>query len=164
MSSPTLLLNEYFLTRLAVDYGFPGTGPNRDVASVNSSFNYEVLTHQDDARQRQLQLQLEFQELDEKQQPIGYHIQCEMVGFFSFTETTPKGKEEVVIRVNGLNLLYGALRGVFATTMAVFPGGRFSLPNIMPNEIVADIEKQRAAANAKAKAASEAGPATPATS
>lgn len=162
MSSPTLLLNEYFLTRLSVNYDFPDTIPNINVASVNSTFNYEALTHRDDPRQRQLKVQMEFQELDEKQQKVGYHITCELVGFFTFTDTTPKGQEEIVLRVNGLNMLYGALRGVFATSLAVFPGGRFSIPNIMPKEIVADIERQRAEANAKAKAASEAAESKPA--
>ena len=164
MSSPILLLNEYFLTRLSVKYDFPDTIPNINVASVNSTFNYEVLTHHDDPKQRQLKLQIEFQELDEKQQKVGYHIECEVVGFFSFTDATPKEKEEYVIRVNGFSMLYGALRGVFATTMAVFPGGRFSIPNIMPNEIVADIEKRRAEANAKAKDAAAAVPTNPAAS
>lgn len=143
MNPPTLLLEEYFLTRLQVDYTFPGTSPTITVASVTSSFDYEVLNHRDDPRRRQLKLKVEFQEMDDKQQKVGYRIQCEIVGFFSFTDSTPKGKEEIVIRVNGFNMLYGTLRGALATTTAVFPGGRFSVPSVMPNEIVADIEKRR---------------------
>lgn len=146
MKSPTLLLEEYYLTRLQLDHNFPSSTPTITIASVNSTFDYEVMNHRDDARRRMLKLKVQFQEQDEKQQKVGYHIDCEIVGFFAFTESTPQGKEEAVLRINGFNLLYGALRGLLATTTAVFPAGRFTVPNVMPNEIVADIERRREAA------------------
>jgi hypothetical protein len=157
--TPILLLEEYFLTRLQVDYTFPGSSPTIMVAAVTSNFDYEVMTHKDEPRRRMLRLKVEFQEADDKQQKVGYRIQCEIVGFFSFTDSTPQGKEEFIIRVNGFNMLYGTLRGALATTTSVFPGGRFSVPNVMPNEIVADIEKRREEARQKAAAAAVAAPA-----
>lgn len=153
MKSPTLLLEEYFLVRLQVGYAFPVASPTITVASVISNFDYEVMNHTEEPRRRMLRLKVQFQEEDEKQQKIGYNIECEMVGFFSFTDATPAGKEELVIRVNGFNLLYGALRGVLTTTTAAFPGGRFNVPNVMPNEIVADIERRREEVRKKAAAA-----------
>jgi hypothetical protein len=159
MKSPTLQLDQYFLTRLQVDHTFPASSPTIKVASVTSSLDYEVGNHRNEPRRRMLRLKVEFQESDDKQQKVGYRIQCEIVGFFSFTESTPPGKEEIVIRVNGFNLLYGTLRGVLATTTAIFPGGRFSVPNVMPNEIVADIENRREQERQKAAAAAAAVPA-----
>ncbi len=158
MNPPTLQLEDYFLTRLQADYTFPGTSPTITVASVTSNFDYEVANHRDDQRRRMLRLKVDFQEQDDKQQKVGYHIQCEIVGFFSFTDSTPPGKEEILIRVNGFNMLYGTLRGLLATTTAVFPGGRFSVPNVMPNEIVADIEKRREEAQRKAAAPAASAP------
>lgn len=154
--TPILLLEEYFLTRLQVDFTFPGSSPTITVAAVTCNFDYEVATHRDEPRRRMLRLKVEFQEVDDKQQKVGYRIQCEIVGFFSFTESTPQGKEEFVIRVNGINMLYGTLRGALATTTAIFPGGRFSVPNVMPNEIVADVEKRREQERQKAVAAAAA--------
>lgn len=159
MKSPSLSLDEYFLTRLQVEFAAPSTSPTITVASVTCNFDYTVFNHPVEPQRRMLQLKVEFQQLDDKQHKVGYHIQCEVTGFFSFTESTPKGKEEIVIRVNGFNLLYGALRGVLATTTAVFPGGRFNVPNVMPNEIVEDIERRREEARQKSASAVAAPPA-----
>jgi hypothetical protein len=162
MKPPTLLLDQYFLTCLQVDYTFPGSSPTITVASTACDFDYEVANHRAEPRRRMLRLKVEFQELDDKQQKVGYRIRCEIVGFFSFTDSTPPGKEEIVIRVNGFNILYGTLRGALATTTAVFPGGRFSVPNVMPNEIVADIEKRHELERQKAAAAAAAPASQPA--
>jgi hypothetical protein len=164
MKSPTLQLDEYFLTRLQIDHTFPASSPTITVASVNCSFDYDVANHCDEPRRRMLRLKVEFQEQDDKQQKVGYRIQCGIVGFFSLTDTTPQGKEEVILRVNGFSLLYGTLRGVLASATAVFPGGRFSVPNVMPNEVVADVEKRREEARQKAAAGLGAPSARPATS
>ena len=160
MKPPTLLLDAYFLTRLQVDYAFPVGSPTVTVASVVSNFDYEVMNHRDEPRRRMLRLKVQFQETDEKEQKVGYHIECEMVGFFSFTDSTPQGKEEITIRVNGFNLLYGTLRGIMATTTAAFPGGRFNVPSVMPNEIVADIERRREEARQKPAATAGTGTAS----
>lgn len=143
MTNPVLQLEEYYLTRLSMDYKFPTGVQEITVASANAQFHYDVLTHAKDPRRRQLKLHVEFQERDDKDQPVGYHIVCDIVGFFSFTDATPKGKEEILIRVNGFNMLYGALRGMLGMITGLGPGGRFSVPNVMPNEIVKDIENRR---------------------
>jgi hypothetical protein len=159
MKSPILQLDDYFLTRLQIDYTFPREGVVTQADSVTSIFDYDLGHHREEPRRRMMRLKVDFQELDQKQEKIGYTIQCEITGFFSFTDSTPKDKEELVLRVNGFALLYGALRGVLATTTAVCPGGRFSVPNVMPNEIVADIERRR---QESAKNASQAASENPA--
>lgn len=143
MTSPILQLEEYFLTRQQVEHVFPESAPTIQVASVTCNFDYEVFDHREDTKRRMMKLKVEFQEVDQKQQKVGYHIQCEIVGFFAFTDSTPQGKEEATLRLNGFTLLYGTLRGILATTTAIFPAGRFNVPNVMPTEIVADIERRR---------------------
>src|SRR6266576_3099401 len=144
MNPPVLQLEEYFLTRLHVDYTFPPGAPQVEVKQTECNFDYETGTHVTDQRLRMLRLKGLFRELDANNQAVGHRIECEILGFFSFTDTTPKGKEEVLLRVNGVSVLYGALRGILGIMSGSFPGGRFRLPNIMPQEIVADIEKRRA--------------------
>lgn len=152
MTTTTLQLEEYFLTRLQVEFTEPAEGRNDNVEATTFRFDYNVLTHREDQRRRMMRLRAEFQEVDGKKQNLGYGIQCELSGLFAFTDATPKGKEELVIRINGFNMLYGALRGILSTATAMFPGGRFLVPNVMPNEIVADIEKRHEAARAKERA------------
>ena len=160
MKPPILQLEQFLLTRLQIDYTFPDSSPAISVDSVDCSFDYDVASHAQEPRRRMMRLRVAFQEVDEKKQNIGYTIQCDMTGFFTFTESTPKDKEEFIIRVNGFNMLYGALRGVLATTTAVFLGGRFSIPNVMPNEIVEDVERRREQASQQTTATQNA-PANP---
>ncbi len=153
MTTPVLQLEEFFLTKFHVDFSFPPGVTHIEVKQLQSSFNYETGTHMHEPNFRMLKFMGIFQELDDKDQHVGHRIEFEMVGFFSFTEATPKGKEEILLRINGISLLYGALRGILASTTGVFPGGRFRLPNIMPQEIVADIERRRTPELQKTKVA-----------
>ena len=144
--TPILQLESFFLTRLHVDWNFPNDGGTTiEIRSTQNAFDYEVGTHKEEPNRRLLRLKFHCQEYDAKENKVGHCIDCEMVGIFSFTEATPKGKEEAVVRINGINMLYGALRGILATLTGAFPGGRYSLPSIMPQEIVNDVETRRAA-------------------
>src|SRR5258706_16239973 len=101
-SPPVLQLEDYFITKLHVDFTFPPGVPYVEVKSLQSTFNYETGTHKDEASFRMLKFMGGFQELDEKGQRIGHRIDFELVGFFSFTQATPKGKEEILLRINGI--------------------------------------------------------------
>ena len=147
--TPVLLLEDYFLTRLHIDWDFPATSPVIEVKETRCLFDYEVANHAKDPRRRMLKFRVAVQEIGANQQKVGHRLQCEVVGLFSFTDATPKGKEELIIRVNGINMLYGALRGLLTAATGAFPGGRFALPSIMPQEIVNDVEKRRAELRAR---------------
>lgn len=161
MTQPVLLLEDYFLTRLHLDWHFPPDGPAVQVKKVRSQFDYEVAKHTTDPRRRMLKFRAAFQELDANQQHLGHRVECEVVGLFSFTEATPKDKEEFLIRVNGISMLYGALRGLLTSATGAFPSGRFAMPSIMPQDIVNEVETRHAEEAAKAKPPSEPAAATP---
>lgn len=141
--TPILQLEDYYLTQLHVDWGIPSTKEPIKVESTECSFDYEVGVHTKAPQRRMLKLKVKMQEQDEKGQKVGFRIETEMTGHFSFTEATPSGKEEYVLRVNGVSMLYGTLRGILGTITGSFPGRRFSLPSIMPNEIVKQVEEAR---------------------
>jgi hypothetical protein len=141
MKSPVLQLDNYCLTRLEVNYRPLDDGGASKADSVKMDLDYDVLNHLDDTNQRMLRFRTEFEEFDAEDRPTGYHIRCTILGQFHFTETTPKGKEEYIIRVNGVNILYGLLRGILGTTTGQFQSGRFLPPSFMPAELVADVEK-----------------------
>src|SRR2546430_12199977 len=88
MNPPVLQLEEYFLTKLHVDFTFPPGVAQIEVKQMQSSFNYETGTHKETPKLRMLKLMGDFQELDPTGQPVGHHIECEILGFFSFTEST----------------------------------------------------------------------------
>lgn len=142
MKPSILQLEDYFLTRLEIRFDGPAE-PEIESASVNSTFHYDVMSHKEDAKRRMLAFHVEFRELDGKERNAGYHIVCSIVGMFRFTDATPEDKEDYVICVNGISILYGALRGILSTATGNFPRGRFLAPSVMPNEIVADIERKR---------------------
>ena len=158
---PTLQLDNYFLTRLQVDLALPKTDQVIEVKATDCVFDYDVAIHKERPQHRLLRFKAIFQELDGQKQKIGYHVECEMVGFFTVTEATPKGQEEAVIRLNGVSQLYGALRGILATATGMFACGRLNLPSIMPQEIVEQVEKRRAAAQARVAVAAAPAAQTP---
>ncbi len=160
MTLPVLLLEDYYFTRLHLDWDFPASGAVVEVKEIQSQFDYDVANHVKDPRRRMLKFRLAIQELGANQQKLGHRVECEIVGLFSFTDATPKGKEEIVIRVNGINMLYGALRGLLTAAMGAFPAGRFVLPSIMPQDIVTDVEKRHAAMVANAQKPREPAPST----
>jgi hypothetical protein len=51
-----------------------------------------------------------------------------------------------LVRVNGVSILYGILRGIIANATGMFPNGKFLLPTVMPQDIVKKIEAEKAAA------------------
>ena len=160
MMPPTLQLEDYYVASLHVDWAVPTSEAPVEVKFTNSSFDYDLGNHKEDPARRMMRFKAVFQQLDGNQQKVGFTVRCELVGIFHFTEATPKGKEEAVLRVNGVSQLYGAMRGIITVATGTFGIGHFLLPSIMPQEIVAQIEKIKADASAQTQIAAE--PSTPA--
>jgi len=147
--SPTLQLENFYVVSLNVDCVPPGAKFPVEVQLTNSSFDYDIGARKEDPARRVMQFKAFFQQLDGNQQKIGFTVRCELIGLFRFTEATPKGKEEAVLRINGVSQLYGAMRGIVSAATGSFPFGHFILPSIMPQEIVEQVEKDKAAASAQ---------------
>ena len=145
MRTPPLYLDKCYLAKLHIDFVLPEGVHAAEVKMTESAFDYVIASHKEDPRRKMLRLKSMWQELDANKQKAGYTIECEIVGFFSFTEDTPKGREEAVIRMNGVSQLYGVLRGIVATATGVCVGGCFHLPSIMPQDIVEQVESRNAA-------------------
>jgi hypothetical protein len=134
---------------LHVDWAVPTTEAPVEVKFTNNFFDYDLGSHKEDPSRRMMRFKATFQQLDGNQQKVGFTIRCELIGMFRFTEATPKGKEESVLRINGVSQLYGAMRGIVTVATGSFGVGHFLLPSLMPQEIVAEVEKIKAAAFAQ---------------
>lgn len=55
-----------------------------------------------------------------------------------FKEGTPEDEKELMLRANGVSLLYGEMRGHVSTVTSLSPIGRIELPGINPLAIAMD--------------------------
>jgi preprotein translocase subunit SecB len=145
---PVCQLEDYVLTRLHLDF----IPPQEDEVQINqarSAFDYSVGVHQKEKHRYRLEFRVKCHEADSKGNKVGYELETEIVGFFSFNESDPKEKMEMLVRLNGVSILYGILRGIVATASGSFPAGKFLLPTVMPQDVVESVEKGKVAAKKK---------------
>ena len=145
MNSLKLQLEDFFLTRLNVVW-HPPTKPQE--VDSEFGFGYVVGRHKTDARRFQLTFNIHT-EPKVKTPPVGYAIDCQIIGLFSFIEGVPENEMQQLIRVNGCTILYGILRGQIASVTGSFAGGKFNIPTVMMQEIVQEVEADKAAERAK---------------
>ena len=144
-----LQLEDYFLTRLHVDFSFSKEAEVH-VERLSLDFDYDVLTHQDDPLRRMLTLRVSLGEVTEDGSKVAHQVECEINGQFRIPEDMEENQREGMIRVNGLSMLYSTLRGIIGNLSGSFPAGRFCLPAILPQEVVERVEETKKAAKAKA--------------
>ena len=147
MKTPVLQLETHFLSKLHMDWKPATDGSKSEIHATRCDFDYDAKTHRLEKHRRMLVFRVKAQELNSAQQPAGYTIDCEIGGLFALTEATPKGREEEFLRINGISILYGILRGMLSMATGPFQGGCFALPSVMPQEIVRDVEAKRKASN-----------------
>ena len=140
--SPQIQLEDFAITRLHIDWIPPKDGPVK-LKELQSEFDYNVAVQAKDNRRYKLELQLSFQEAGVEQTDIGFRIAATTVGVFVFEPNTTTEDRKRLVRINGVNILYGTFRGVLVGVTGAFPGGKFLLPTILPNRIVAEIEAKR---------------------
>lgn len=75
---------------------------------------------------------------------VGYVLDSEIVGYFSFPDGTSEENMQALIRYNGCTILYGILRGQIANITGSFPHAKLVLPTVMMEEVVNAIEKRKA--------------------
>lgn len=145
-----LQLRNFDLIKLHVDWTpLDGREYIEDHFQGVTSFDYEVLRRND--APTIFALKLEYG-LKPKSGKAGYAIEAEIVGFFEFAESTEEDKMQYLIRVNGGTILYGILRGEVAAFTGSFPGGKFVMPSVYMQEVVAQVEADKKAERAKTKA------------
>ena len=145
MSEPVCQLDDFHFTRLAVQWNDPTESGKFD---INYSFDYSVGRHNTDKHRYRLAFSVKAK--SDTPEPVGYHLDSEIVGFFRFPADTEQDKMDYLIRVNGCTILYGILRGQVASLTGAFPQKKLVLPTFMMKEIIEGIEQQNAA-DTKAK-------------
>lgn len=142
MKTPICQLDDFYFTHLEVKWNEPDTVT--DVTSLTSKFDYDVFRKKENTRHYMLRFQSAFEEKTKDDAGVGFEIESTLVGLISFQEGTCTDDCEKIVRLNGVALLWGVLRGQLAAMTGSFPGGKFSLPTIMPDEIVTMVEARKA--------------------
>lgn len=145
MSEPVCHLEEFHLTRMNVAWHEPRESGNVD---VSYGFDYDVSRHVSAKHRYRLRFRVDSQSLTPE--PIGYALDCEIVGFFSFPESTPQKDVDCLIRHNGCTILYGILRGQLATITGSFPHRKLILPTVMMEDVVKEVEERKGKAAVEA--------------
>ena len=145
MSEPVCQLDDFHFTRLAVQW-HASKEPGK--FAINYSFDYNIGQHKTENNRYRLAFRVGAK--SDAPEPVGYHLDTEIVGFFRFPDGTEQKKMDFLIRMNGCSVLYGILRGQVASLTGSFPQKKLVLPTLMMKEIIEGVEQQKAA-NAKTK-------------
>jgi len=150
MNQSVCELEQFFVGKLHLDFRSP---PAKDmqVTQVRCNFDYGVGTHKSDPHRYRLTFRFDCHEATEDKTEVGNAVKAEISGFFRFPKSTDKKRMDLLIRLNGVSILYGILRGIVANATGVFPNGKFLLPTLMPQDIVKQVETEKAAASKKGK-------------
>lgn len=142
MTKPVVQLDDFGLTELHVHWEPAGKGA-RDVPT-NLNVTYVVHRLTSDPTHYRLALTVK----DRRFAPGGdsfANVHATILGFFIFPSSTEPAEREKRIRINGLTMLYGALRGALATVCGVFPPGfRYVLPTVNMLNVIKAVETKRA--------------------
>ncbi len=152
--TPVIHLADFHVSSLHLTYVEPSSGTDGHIVGTKSGFDYDIAKKHDSNVSYRLKLIHNFQEFDAEDKPLGCKLKVTITGFFEFPEDSEDESRDALIRLNGVSILYGILRGVVATVSGLQPGGKITLPAIMPQEIVRMVEdgkKERAAAETQSK-------------
>lgn len=147
-----LQLDDYFLTRLHVDFAMPDDG-KAEIENVAIDFDYDVLVNREDPLLFFLVLRIFVAEETEDEERVGHRIDCEINGNFRMPEEIPEEQREAMRRINGVSILYSTLRGIVGGVTGSFPDGLFCLPTIMPQDVVRRVEERKERERAATKKA-----------
>lgn len=138
MSDPVCHLEEFFMTRVNVAWHDPREATTVEVGNM---FDYDVF--RSGKRKNMFRLVFRFGQSSLTPVPVGYELDCEIVGYFSFPEDTPEESMQMLIRYNGCTILYGILRGQIAGITGSFPHDKLVLPTVMMENVVREIETRK---------------------
>lgn len=138
MSEPVCQLDDFHFTRLAVQWNDPSESGEIE---INYSFDYSIGQHNTEKNRYRLAFRVGAK--SDTPEPVGYHLDSEIVGFFRFPEATEQDRMDFLIRLNGCTILYGILRGQIANLTGVFPHRKLVLPTFMMKEVIDGIEKAK---------------------
>lgn len=141
MTHPVCHLDEFFMTRVNVAWHEPSQPGSVDIDFL---FDYDVARHATEKNRFRLALRLGVKSKTPTQ--VDYSLDCEIVGFFRFPEDSSDETMQRLIRFNGCTILYGILRGQLANITGSFPRQKLTLPTVMMEDVVNEIEREKAQA------------------
>lgn len=141
MTQPVCHLDEFFMTRVNVAWHEPSEPGEVDIDFL---FDYDVAKHTTEKKRFRLAFRLGVK--SKTPVPVDYSLDCEIVGFFRFPDDTSEESMQRLIRFNGCTILYGILRGQLANITGSFPRQKLILPTVMMEDVVNDIEREKAQA------------------
>jgi molybdopterin-binding protein len=153
MTEPVLQLDDFALTDLHVHWE-PREVVEGEVTS-QVTVDYAVRRLTSDPTHYRLDMTVKDRRLAATGEAFA-NIEATIVGFFSFPSGTEANEREKRIRINGLTVLYGALRGALANVCGVFPPDfRYVLPTVNMLDVIRTVETNRSkAAGAEVKPSS----------
>lgn len=138
-SSP-LQLEEFFITKLNVEYVEGTQKASEDSTVYNLTMDYDVARHVDADNL----FRLDFKARNKpKRGQTGLSVSAEISGFFSFPEGTNEDEMQYLARVNGCSILYSLLRGQIAMISGSFPGGKLNMPAVVMQDQIQKIEEKK---------------------
>lgn len=142
--SSSLSLEEFFITKIDINW-VPGTDPNleKEIEELGLAFDYQLGRKTDAPNHFRLTLKVNVSPDKEIGGLLGEVL---IDGYFSFPEETDEQEMQYLIRVNGCSMLYSLLRGQLALISGSFPCGKFTLPAVVMDEVVKDVEERKKAA------------------
>jgi preprotein translocase subunit SecB len=141
MTQPVCHLDEFFMTRVNVAWHEPSQPGSVDIDYL---FDYDVARHATEKHLFRLAFRLAAK--SKTPTPVDYSLDCEIVGFFRFPEESAEETMQRMVRLNGCTILYGILRGQLANITGSFPRQKLLLPTVMMEDVVNDIEQEKALA------------------
>lgn len=145
MPTPTnipLQLDEFFLSKLHVDWRTNPSVGEITISSLNLKFSYEVAMHVNNEHAYQMTLTVLGEEESTDAPGCGFQFEAVMVGQYHIENVKPD-LEQFLARVNGVSLLYSTFRGIIGMATGVFQHGKLVLPSIDPRAIVEQVEARK---------------------
>lgn len=141
-------LKHHFFPRIQLQ-AIPG-GKRENQPMINREVAYEPLPNKPKDWQIELKVKLESAE---KINPFIYELDVHVIGIFELVAELPPEQGQQLIVVNGLSILYGAVREMVVNLTARSPFGAVLLPTISFTDIFNEVKPADAPAPPEAKPA-----------
>lgn len=114
-------------------------GPRGEETTMKFSVNFAV--HKDNERQFQITLGAKFSEHTKENVPLGYLVEVGVIGVVVVSKDVDSEKVAKVAQLNGVNLLYGTMRGIVLNATGGFVAGPLMTKSLTAQEILGTLIK-----------------------
>ena len=131
-----------FIPEIKKEEGTPGSvqfGARGEQTTMQFSVNLAV--HKDIERQFQMTIGVRFTEETKEKVPFGYQVEVSVIGVIKVSDEVPTEKIVHIAQLNGVNLLYGTIRGVVFSATGAFIVGPMMIKSLTAQEILGTLTK-----------------------